>query len=243
MTPARASRRPIPAAVLVLLAVAACVATAALGQAPASLSDVKPPQPTVPEIFTLKGQFVRVAYNNEGYATLGYRIANSSAGEEWMLLDAGFTVLKGTPNYVLKRDALSIRTPDGQTVPLATQKDYMEAGYLRALNARAKVGRDSLNYFPVEANRACAMQFFADSGGGPGRLAYDEVELSHNRACVGRLYFKVPGGIKIGQHWLVVQLASSRLEVPFRILTPEEEKFLRKNWEDLGKELDEALRK
>lgn len=233
-------RRTRPA--FLLLALAAALAPAALGQAPATLSDVKPPQPTVPEVFALKGEFVRVAYNNEGYATIGYRIANSSVGEEWMLVDGGFTVLKGTPNYVLKREAVSIRTPDGQTVPLATQKDYMEAGYLRALNARAKVGRDSLNYFPVEANRACPLQFFADAGGGAGRLSYDEVELSHNRACVGRLYFKVPGGIKVGQHWLVVQFAGSRLEVPFRILTKDEEKFLRKNWEDLGKALDETLR-
>ena len=43
-------------------------------------------------------------------------------------------------------------------IPLATQKEYAEAGYLPALNMRAKVQRDPINYFPVEASRACAIR-------------------------------------------------------------------------------------
>ena len=37
------------------------------------------------------------------------------------------------------------KTPDGKTIPLATQKEYAAAGYLRSLNARGKVTRDSLS--------------------------------------------------------------------------------------------------
>ena len=51
------------------------------------------PQPTVPENFTAGGQFTRIAYNNEGWATLGYRIANGSQGKDWILLEAGVTVI------------------------------------------------------------------------------------------------------------------------------------------------------
>jgi len=36
---------------------------------------VQIPQPGVPQIMTLEGKFVRVAYNNEGYVILGYQIA------------------------------------------------------------------------------------------------------------------------------------------------------------------------
>ena len=54
----------------------------------------------------------------------------------------------------------------------------------------------------------------------------DEVELSHQRACLGRLYFKVPGGISYGQHWLNVKFEKSVVRVPFRILTKDEEKLL-----------------
>jgi hypothetical protein len=32
------------------------------------------PQPGVPQIMTLEGRYVRVAYDNEGYAILGYRV-------------------------------------------------------------------------------------------------------------------------------------------------------------------------
>lgn len=36
-----------------------------------------------PEIFTLEGTDAPAAYDNEGYAILGYRVANNSICEEW----------------------------------------------------------------------------------------------------------------------------------------------------------------
>jgi hypothetical protein len=95
----------------------------------------------------------------------------------------------------------------------------------------------------VEASRACAIAFFANVGD-PGRqLAYDEVELSSTRGCVGRLYFHVPGGIKYGQHWLLVNFGGSEVQVPFRILTKEEEKEFKKSWQDLKKQHEESYKK
>lgn len=58
---------------------------------------VQIPKPGVPEIMTIEGNFVRAAYNNEGYVILGYQLANRSLGEEWMLLEVGMTVLDRTP--------------------------------------------------------------------------------------------------------------------------------------------------
>ncbi len=57
-------------------------------------------------------------------------------------------------------------------------------------------------------------------------MAWDEVELTNRRACLGRLFFKVPGGIAYGQHWLNVKFQNSLIRVPFRILTKDEEKLL-----------------
>ena len=37
---------------------------------------VKVPESGVPQIMTLEGTFVRAAYNREGYAILGYHVAN-----------------------------------------------------------------------------------------------------------------------------------------------------------------------
>jgi hypothetical protein len=232
--------KPSPGtSLLSVLALAVALAPGrALAQAPASVADVKVPQPTVPEKFSIQGEFVRVAYNNEGFVTVGYRVANGSVGEEWMLLDAGITVRAGVKAYDLKREAISLKTPDGKTIPLATQKEYAEAFYLPALTKRAQVTRDNLNYFPVEVNKACALLFFSDLGRPQAPPAFEQVDLTDNRACLGRLFFKVPGGIQTGQHWLVVKFAQSEIQVPFRILTKEEEKFLRKNWEDLQKALE-----
>ena len=193
----------------------------------------KAPEPGVPELFTLKGQFVRIAYNNEGYVSLGYRVANQSAGEEWMLLEMGATT-RTSGEYKLGREHLSIETPDGSTIPLASNADYRGAN-LRALEQRARVVRDSINYFPSKARQACPIRFFAELGG-RASLAYDVVTVSQERACLGRVFFKVPGGIQYGQHWLNVKFENSLVRVPFRILTKEEEKEFSKTWKDIKKQ-------
>ena len=87
---------------------------------------IQVPQPGVPQIMTMEGRYVRIAYNNEGFVTLGYKLANLSVGEPWMLLEVGFTVRDGTPNYDLTRDALSLNTPDGKTIPLPSLEEYPE---------------------------------------------------------------------------------------------------------------------
>jgi hypothetical protein len=101
------------------------------------------------------------------------------------------------------------------------------------------VQKESLNYFPSGVTAAGAFQFFADMGKG-NRLSFDQVEVNDGRAAFGRLFFRIPGGIRTGQHWLVVKFAGSEVQVPFRILTKEEEKQLRKSWEEIKKAFDEA---
>jgi hypothetical protein len=202
---------------------------------------VQIPNPGVPEIMTLEGSYVRAAYNNEGYAILGYRLANESIGREWMLLEVGMTLRDGTADYKMVRDAISLETPDGKTLPLPTLAEYRKSNEVRALQAREKVQRDSINYFPPSAHRACRIGFFSDLE--DRAMPWDEVELSPERACVGRLYFQVPGGIAYGQHWLNVKFEKSLVRVPFRILTEEEEKLLSKNFKDIKKQVEEAFKK
>jgi len=200
---------------------------------------VKVPDPGVPQITTLEGEYVRIAYNNEGYVSLGYRIANDSVGEPWIMLEMGTTVRAGVPAYKLTRSAITLDTPDAKGVAMPTNEEY-RAVDMRSQEARAKVVIDSINYFPPEARQACAMSFFAPNGGG---RAYDDVELNSNRACLGAIYFKVPGGLKYGQHWLNVKFPNSLVRVPFRILTKEEAKTLAGSWKDIKKQVEEAFKK
>jgi hypothetical protein len=201
---------------------------------------VQIPQPGVPEIMTMEGKFVRVAYNNEGYVIIGYQPANRSIGEEWMLLDIGIALREGVPNFTLTRGAFSLETPDGKTLPLPSIMEH-RAGNTIALQNRARIQRDSIDYFPQHVTRVARLGFFADLDS-PG-LPLDQVDLIDRDACLGRLYFHVPGGIKYGQHWLNVKFQKSLVRVPFRILTEAEEQLLSKNYKDISKQVKEAFEK
>ena len=81
--------------------------------------EVKAPEPGVPEIFTLEGQFVRIAYNNEGYVSLGYRVANQSAGalhHRFLPGDHGFDDLREViSELVEKRQLVLVLRPADET--------------------------------------------------------------------------------------------------------------------------------
>ena len=141
--------------------------------------------------------------------------------------------------YKLTRDAVSLETPDGKTIPLPTLQEY-RAGNTQALQAREKgaAGLDQLLSSGREPG--VPIGFFSDLDDKP--MSWDEVELSPQRACLGRLFFKVPGGIQYGQHWLNVKFANSVVRVPFRILTKEEEKTLNKNYGDIRKQVQDAFK-
>jgi hypothetical protein len=74
-------------AVVAMMILALFAATAlAQGQEPPK---VQIPQPGVPQVMTMEGAYVRAAYNNEGYAILGYKASNESVGDPWLLLEIG----------------------------------------------------------------------------------------------------------------------------------------------------------
>src|SRR5688572_13956308 len=122
---------------------------------------VQIPQAGVPQIQTMEGKFVRAAYNREGYVILGYQASNRSVGEEWMLLEVGMALREGVKDYTMLRNALSLELPDGKTLPLPTIIEHRE-GRTEAIEQRAKVQRDSINYFPPNASQPCALVFFPD---------------------------------------------------------------------------------
>jgi hypothetical protein len=220
----------------------ALVGIAALPLAAARQQTVQVPNPGVPQVMTLEGKFVRVAYNNEAYAILGYQIANRTIGNEWIMLDTGLTLMEKTPDYKLKREAISLTTPDDTTLPLPSIKEYREnEAKVQALQNRLKVQRDSINYFPPWVHGVNRLGFFSDLGS--RAMPWDEADVSNDRACMGQLYFHIPGGTKLGQYWLNIKFAQGVLRVPFRLLTEDEEKMLGKNFGDIKKQVDNAFRR
>ena len=229
--------RSVPMVLAAMTLAALATVAASSQQKPA----VQIPQPGVPEIMTLEGKFVRVAYNNEGYVILGYQIANRTIGDEWIMLDVGITLMERVPNYRLKRDAFSLDTPDG-TLPLPSIEEYRaNSSKVQPLQNRLKVQRDSIDYFPPWVHGAQRLGFFSDLGS--RAMPWNEAEVSNDRACLGQLYFAVPGGTKYGQYWLNVKFAQSVVRVSFRLFTKEEEEKLGRNFGDIKKLVDDAFRK
>ena len=155
-----------------------------------------------------------------------------------MLLETGMTVREGVKDYTLKRDAVSLETPDGKTIPMASIEDF-ERGTARAgVPGEGPTRLDQL----LSAERLPRV---------PDRLlrrlesramAWNEVDAQPPGACLGRVYFKIPEGITYGQHWLNVKFKDSLIRVPFRILTKEEDKLLDKNYKDIKKQVDVAFK-
>src|SRR5262249_57084319 len=102
-----------------------------------------------------------------------------------------------------------------------------------ARKSRARGARDPINSSPPMASQACRIGFFSELG--QTVLPWEDVELSNLRACMGRLFYHVPGGIKYGQHWLNVKFQNSLVRVPFRIFTKDEEKLMNKHYKDIRK--------
>ena len=194
-----------------------------------------------PQKVGVKGEFVRLGYNDEGWVVLGYRVANDSVGEQWLLLETGITLMSGVADQKLTRGGVTLIAPDGSLIPLATEEEFKKAS-LRALDARANVSRDSIDYFPTKAKDPCRLGFFTDIGEPARGMAWDTVALSERRACVGRLYFHVPDGIQYGRYFLNVQFAGSSIRVPFAIMTKEELKENRQKWQELQKQMKEEAK-
>ncbi len=159
------------------------------------------------------GQYVLRQEGPEVDMILGYKFAALNPGSEWLILEVALS----SPNRAtadIVRDKVFVRTPAGVRVPLATQAEFGdEYPELRPTIKKADIAADPLDYFPPN-RRPCQLQLFTAPGAG---VVFDELSLNDRRACSGRLYFKVPGGVQSGRWTLGVDLEESTVRVPFTI--------------------------
>src|SRR5262245_31406019 len=189
-----------------LMMVAAASAVAMSTVLVAGQSGQKPqypiPDPKNPQITSLEDQYVRVAYNNEGFVILGYRLTNELVGKEWVRIEVGTTLRENKPRYSLKRSDITLDTPTKKGLALPTNAEFGQVD-LRVLEQQARgIQQDSINYFPPTVRGTQPLSFFAEPNG--GQRAYDSVDIDPSRSVLGRLYFKIPGGLQYGQHYLNV---------------------------------------
>ena len=189
------------------------------------------------EQVAVRGTFVRVAANNEGWVVVGYRVANESVGETWMLLDIGITLTDYKATQTITREDIRLVAPGNRVIPLPTQEEFEKVrGSLAPLEKRAAMVKDSLDYFPSGANRRYDLDLFADPTAMRPQKVRDPVDLSGSYAYLGRIYFEIPGGIKVGYYNLDVKFADSIVKVPIEIMTKEREQEFTQQWKEAQKE-------
>jgi hypothetical protein len=220
---------------LMLVAVVVVVMTTVAFGVRTAAEEKKPAQPA--ERIGVEDTFVRFAENEEGYVILGYRTANEAVGKEWMLLDVGMTLQEGVAPQKITRDHIKLVTPDRKVISLLTQEEYKEAqGALAAWQVRANRVRDSINHFPSGTIDSCRIEFYVNPGGRRADVANEEIDLISTSACVGRLFFRVPGNIQYGNYNLDVVFANSIVQVPMEIMTKERTKEFQREWKEALKE-------
>ena len=159
------------------------------------------------------GEYILRQEGPELWTVLGYRFANTTVGDEWLILEVGLTSPNGQTAEV-KRGDVFVTSPSGNKMQLATQKEFMAAyGSLRSTLSKADVNRDPLDYFPP-SRIECAIGFFAVPG---ESVTFDQVTLNDRRGCYGRWFFNVPGGIQPGRWVLGVDLPESEIRIPFEL--------------------------
>jgi hypothetical protein len=159
------------------------------------------------------GKYILRQKGAEVDTLLGYRYAALNLGADWLILEVAFSS-PDRQSADIERSKVFVRTPTGVRIPLATQAEFGEAySGLRATLTKANIARDPLEYFPPN-RRPCALQLFTAPGAG---VVFDEVSVNDRRACEGKLYFKVPGGVMSGRWVLGIDLEESTVRIPFQL--------------------------
>jgi hypothetical protein len=159
------------------------------------------------------GQFILRERGPEVELVLGYKFASMSLGNEWLILEIAASSPPGGTGRI-ERENIYVRTPEGVRIPAATQAEFGRAyAGLRPAITQSNVARDPLDYFPP-SREDCALQLFVAPGEG---VAFDQVTVNERRACQGKLFFNVPGGIQPGRWIFGVELQETDIRIPFTL--------------------------
>jgi hypothetical protein len=145
---------------------------------------------------------------------LGFRQAARSLGEEWLILAVELTAAPRGGVVSVDRSDIQVITPDGRRLALANQEEFRAAyGEVRIRVDRA------LDFLPVlarydESRMPCDRWFLVDPFSG---FAVDELGVNTFQVCSGPLVFRVAGGVQPGRWRLVIDLAESRVDIPFEL--------------------------
>ena len=144
---------------------------------------------------------------------VSYKFAQANLGDEWLIITLAVGGLRAEA-IEIRQEAISVRTPDGRTIDLPTQEEFIQAyPELQSTLRRAAVASE-----PLEATRGgrrpCELIFQRIPGTG---VTEKSAWVTSRQLCVGQLSFPVPGGVQPGRWKLTIELEESVFEVPFSL--------------------------
>lgn len=147
-------------------------------------------------------------------AVVTYQQGKYSVAQEWLVLGVEMTSPRGSGPTIVRRDDISVYSPDGRRYAVIGQEEFVGAF------ARLSIPMErTLNYLPllyrVEPSRMLNDRWFYAIDA--RQVAFDEVPLNSTERFLGPLVFNVPGGVQPGRWRLVFELEESRPGIPFEI--------------------------
>lgn len=159
------------------------------------------------------GQYILRQNGSEAEVVLGYKYAAQALGNEWLLLELAITSPQGA-SAKFERENIWVRTPEGVQIPAASQQAFGEAyAQMRNKISQANVTRDPMDYFPPN-RQPCTLDLYVAPGEG---VSFDQVTVNDRRACQGKLFFYVPGGVQQGRYVLGIDLEEDKIRIPFTL--------------------------
>jgi hypothetical protein len=142
-----------------------------------------------------------------------YYYSQRNHNMRWLMIEAAMST---TAENVIARKAITLVTPEGVEVPLATQEQVAaDVNQIQALLRNAStVGHDVASYF-TQTDRIENMNLFTLPFGG---VVHDSFVVDRDRVAVGRLFFAAPKTAwPPGTYALAVRHSKGRAELPIRL--------------------------
>jgi hypothetical protein len=172
------------------------------------------PNPITEPVIDQPGRFIVRYRDSVIEVVLDTKFAANSLGDEWLILNAAMSGMTGGATTV-ERDLVSLRSPDGRTIPMPTYREF-NAAYndLASAARRAALASDPLD-FTRGGRRDCLIDFFPLPGS--GRAAKTALHVTKNQLCVGMLFFPVRNGVQPGNWRLIIEFEETEAVVPFTL--------------------------
>ncbi len=141
--------------------------------------------------------------------------ASNNLAEEWLVLNVALSGMTGASTKVDRR-LISVRTPDGRTVPLPSYRDFNASWDrdLQSVSRRADLASQPLE-FTRGGRRNCAISFMPLPGS--GAAANTAINVTNNQVCTGFLYFPIRGGVQPGSWRFIIEFEETEARVPFEL--------------------------